>query len=122
MRPALALLLLPWLCMGSSHAQTSPARGPVAAPTPTADDIPLTDYLGLLEQIAPAAREGAQAYLQAFRKRCGRAMSAAELRRAIAEQDGDPVLMQMIRASYLNDVVELTRLAAQVPCPRGASQ
>lgn len=122
MRPALALLLLPWLCMESTYAQTSPARGPVAAPAPTADDIPITDYLGLLEQIAPAAREGAQAYLQAFRKRCGRAMSAAELRGAIAEQDGNPVLMQMIRASYLNDVVELTRLAAQVPCPRGASQ
>lgn len=122
MRPVLALLLLPWLCVGSTHAQTSPARGPIAVPAATGEDIPLADYLGLLEQIAPAAREGAQAYLQAFHKRCGRGMSAAELRRAIADQNGDPVLMQMIRASHVNDVVELTRLAAQVPCPRSASR
>lgn len=122
MRPLPAFLLLMWLCMGLAQAQTSPARGPVAMPTSPAGDIPLTDYLGLLEQIAPAAREGAQAYLQAFRQRCGRAMSATELRRAIANQDGDPVLMQMIRASYLNDAPALARLTAQVPCPQSSSR
>ena len=59
----------------------------------------MDDYLGLLEQIAPAARNGAQAYVQAFRRRCGRALSTAELRRATSVGSGDPVLMGMIRSS-----------------------
>ncbi|MCD9026713.1 hypothetical protein LDO26_00600 [Luteimonas sp. BDR2-5] len=116
MRPALLLLVLVSLA-GAAHTQTSPARGLAAERSDTAAaDIPLADYLGLLEQIAPAARDGAQAYLQAFRQRCGRAITADELRRAVAEQDGDPVLMQMIRASYLGDAEAIARLSAQVPC------
>lgn len=99
-----------------AQAQTSPARGPAAA-QPPADDMPLTDYLGLLEQIAPAARQGAEAYLDAFRHRCGRPLRVAELRRAFAEHGGDPRLMQMIRASYLRDADALARLAADLPCP-----
>jgi len=122
MRSGLLALLL-GLLAGIAHAQTSPVRGPVAAGPATAQvDIPLADYLGLLEQIAPAARQGAEKYLQSFRQRCGRALTAGELRRAVSEQDGDPILMQMIRASYLNDAEALARLAAQVPCRRGGSR
>lgn len=120
MRAALPALLVLASLAGAVHAQTSPARGPAAERTdPAAADIPLADYLGLLEQIAPAARDGAQAYLQAFRQRCGRALAAEELRRAVAEHDGDAVLMQMIRASYLGDTEALARLSTQVPCGRG---
>jgi len=104
-----------------AQAQTSPAHGPRTPQVP-ADAMPMADYLGLLEQIAPAARQGAEAYLDAYWRRCGRHVRSAELRRAFAEQDGNPVLMQMIRASYLNDEATLNRLATQVPCPRSASR
>lgn len=114
----LLLVSLCWIVTGV-HAQTSPAHGP-AKPRAPADEMPLADYLGLLEQIAPAARQGAEAYLGAFQRRCGRALSAAELRRAIADQDGDPVLMQMIRASSLQDADALSRLATEVPCRKEA--
>lgn len=110
------VLLLLGLVASLAHAQPSSVGGPVNTADTRADDIPLTDYLGLLEQISPAASRGAQAYLDAFRRRCGRTLTAAELRRAVVEQDGDPVLMQMIRASYLQDRDALSRLAAQVPC------
>jgi gamma-glutamyl:cysteine ligase YbdK (ATP-grasp superfamily) len=116
---AFALLLL-GLIGSSVHAQTSPARGSAATLDLSGEDIPLGDYLGLLEQIAPAARQGAQAYLDAVQRRCGRTLTAAELRRAIAEQDGDPLLMQMIRASYLQDTAALSRLSGQVPCRQAA--
>lgn len=114
-----ALLLL-GLISGGVHAQTSPARGSAtAAADLSGEDMPLGDYLGLLEQIAPAARQGAQAYLDAFRRHCGRDLSVAELRRAIAQQDGDPVLMQMIRASFLQDTAALSRFSGQMACQRG---
>ena len=37
----------------------------------------MADYLGLLAQIAPAAEEGARAYLQAYQQRCGRQLATA---------------------------------------------
>lgn len=116
----LCILLLLALIGGGAHAQTSPARGATTTVELSGEDIPLSDYLGLLEQIAPAARQGAQAYLDAFQHRCGRTLSASELRHAIAEQDGDPLLMQMIRASYLHDTAALARLSGQVPCRQEA--
>ena len=48
-------------------------------------DLPIESYLSLLTQVAPAARDGAEAYMAAFRKRCGRALHTVELRRAFAE-------------------------------------
>ena len=83
--------------------------------------MPLADYLALLEQIAPAAHDGAQSYLQAFQQRCGRSLRAAELRRAMSDGDGDPVLMAMIRASQLRDASALAQLGQRVACdPRRA--
>lgn len=114
MRASAALLSI--LLAGAAQAQTSPARGPAASPSAVAGDIPMDDYLGLLEQIAPAAHQGARTYLEAFERRCGRRLSAAELRRAVATEDGDPILMQMIRASHLSDTQALRRLATQVSC------
>lgn len=114
----LCALLLLGLMDGSVHAQTSPAPGSAVTINLSREDIRLDDYLSVLEQIAPAARQGAQAYLDAFLRRCGRALSVIELRRAIAEQDGDPLLMQMIRASYLQDTAALSRLSGQVSCRR----
>jgi hypothetical protein len=78
--------------------------------------MPMADYLGLLEQIAPAAREGAQAYVQAFEQRCRRALTTAALRQAISEGSGDPVLMEMIRASQLRDTKALSLLAQRIDC------
>lgn len=95
-----------------THAQTAP----LAAAPPITDDMPLADYLGLLAQISPAAHQGAQAYLQALQQRCGRPVRTAELRRAMAEGDGDPVLMGMIRASHLRDSNALNQLGQRVTC------
>ena len=96
-----------------------------ATPSPAApigDDMPLDDYLGLLTQIAPAAHDGAQAYLQAFQQRCGRPLKSAELRRAMSEGDGDPVLMAMIRASHLRDANALAQLGPRIVCDRWSAR
>lgn len=79
-------------------------------------DVQMTDYLALVAKIAPAAGVGAQTYVRAFRARCGRDLATEELRRAMSEGTGDPVLMAMIRASQLQDAAELDRLRTQVPC------
>ena len=62
---------------------------PAAAPSAVADGMPMADYLALLAQIAPAAEEGAKAYLQAFGQRCSRRLATADLRRAMSDGDGD---------------------------------
>ena len=94
-------------------AQTSPAHGALQS----VDDVPLADYLGLLQQIAPAAEEGANAYLLAFKQRCGRVMRTAELRRAMTQGEGDPVLMGLIRASHLRDGAARDQWIKQLRCP-----
>ena len=94
-------------------AQTSPARGALQG----TDDVPLADYLGLLQQIAPAAEEGANAYLLAFKQRCGRVMRTAELRLAMTQGEGDPVLMGLIRASHLRDAAAREQLIQKLRCP-----
>jgi hypothetical protein len=86
------------------------------ASAPSDGEMPMADYLGLLEQIAPAAREGAQAYAQAFQQRCGRALTTAELRRATSAGSGDPVLMGMIRASQVRDGKAVAELGQRVAC------
>jgi hypothetical protein len=93
-------------------AQTSPARGAPASP----DDVPLADYLGLLGQIAPAAEAGARDYLSAYQTRCGRTIGSAELRRAMTQGEGDPVLMGLIRANHLQDAAARTQWTQQVRC------
>lgn len=83
------------------------------------DDVTLDDYLRMLEVISPAARSGAEAYMAAYSHRCGRALKTIELRRAVAEDSGDPVLLDMIRASYYRDTAQIQRLSANVTCRRG---
>ena len=95
---------------------------PAAAPPFVADDIPMADYLGLLAQIAPAAEEGSRAYLQAYQQRCGRHLATADLRRAMSDGDGDPMLMAMIRASHLRDSATLAQLGQRIACERRASR
>ena len=95
---------------------TAAQAAPASPAVPISDDMPLADYLALLAQIAPAAHEGAQAYLQAFRQRCGRPLRTTELRRAMSEGDGDPVLMGMVRASHLRDANGLAQLGQRVVC------
>lgn len=82
------------------------------------DDVPIDTYLALLAQVAPPARDGAEAYMAAFRSRCGRPMRTVELRRAFAEGSGDPTLMAMIRASHEKDGAGLQRLGTHIACPR----
>lgn len=101
---------------GPVRAQTSPAQ-PGA---PGTGEMPIEDYLALLARIAPAAHDGARAYRHAWLQRCGRPLTAAELRVAMAVGDGNPVLMGMIRASHLRDAAALASLAAQIDCTRGA--
>lgn len=96
-------------------AATSLAQS--AAPT-LQDDVPIDTYLALLAQVAPPAREGAEAYLAAFRSRCGRSMRTVELRRAFADGSGDPTLMAMVRASHEKDGAALQRLGNNISCPR----
>src|SRR5574338_335411 len=122
MRPTLLLLATLAVLTGPAvRAQTSPAHGPLPASAPGSmpggDDMPLADYLALLRRIAPAAEEGAQDYLAAFAQRCGRPLTMAALRRAMAEGDGDPVLMGLIGARQLQDAAARERLAGQIRCP-----
>ncbi|MBN8507303.1 MAG: hypothetical protein J0L57_01680 [Burkholderiales bacterium] len=86
------------------------------------DDMPMPDYLGLLGQISPAAQRGAQAYLLAFEQRCGRPLRTAQLRQAMADGDGDPVLMAMIRASHLRDASALGPLGERIRCEQGPAR
>ena len=81
-----------------------------------ADAMPLADYLSLLRQIAPAAEAGTKNYLAAFERRCGRTLTTTELRRAMSQGDGDPVLMGLIRASYQRDSAAREQLAGQIVC------
>lgn len=90
------------------------ALNPTARAQPI--EMPMGDYLGLLAQISPAAREGAEAYLQAHRQRCGRVLSTTALRQALSEGTGDPVLIGMMRASQLRDAAGLAALSLRVPC------
>lgn len=117
-----ALIAVTGLAANAAPAQTSPAFGPLGASSAAAaqDDMPIADYLGLLRQIAPSAEEGARTYIAAVQLRCGRAPTTAELRQAIANGEGHPALMGLIRAAYLQDKAARDRLAALVPCPRGA--
>ncbi|MBE0546530.1 MAG: hypothetical protein IH627_02490 [Rubrivivax sp.] len=95
---------------------------PAATPPSVANDMPMADYLGLLAQIAPAAEEGARAYLQAHQHRCGRQLATADLRRAMSDGDGDPTLMAMIRASHLRDSATQAQLGQRIACKRRASR
>ena len=110
------------LAIGLVIAAVSAGAAPASAPPIAAEHTPMQDYLGLLAKIAPAAEEGARHYLLAFQQRCGRPLATADLRRAMSDGDGDPVLMAMIRASHLRDTAALTRLGSSVACERGASR
>ena len=79
------------LASGLVIAGVSAGAAPASAPPIAAEDMPMADYLGLLARIAPAAEEGARHYLLAFQQRCGQPLSTADLRRAMADGDGDPV-------------------------------
>jgi hypothetical protein len=82
----------------------------------TEDNVPLDEYLRMLEVISPSARAGAESYMAAFAKRCGRSMKTIELRRAVVHGDGDPLLMQMIQAAHFRNTAELQRLGATISC------
>ena len=110
------------MAFGVALASGSAVLAAAAAPPAVAEDMPMADYLGLLGRIAPAAENGAGAYVQAFWIRCGRHLATADLRRAVADGDGDPVLMAMIRASQLRDATTLALLGAQVACEWRVSQ
>jgi hypothetical protein len=125
-RAMLLLALLGLLAGPAAWSQTSPARGPLNGPQDRtqapqgalrSDEMPLADYLDLLRQIAPAAEAGARDYLAAFERRCGRALTTSELRRAMSEGDGDPVLMGLIRSNYRGDTAAHEQLAGQIRCP-----
>lgn len=97
--------------LGSAAASTGQT-------SPLQDNVPLDVYLGALAQISPAAREGASAYLDAYRRRCGRPLRTIELRQAVVEGGGDPVLMAMMRAAALRDTTTLQRLPNSISCAR----
>jgi len=119
--PMAALAACFVLATGVLPADAAPGPAAPVAAEPIADDMPMADFLGLLAQIAPAAEAGAKTYLRAVQQRCGRSLQTAELRRAMSEGDGDPVLMAMIRANHLRDAAALTQLGQRIHCePRGA--
>lgn len=98
-------------------AQTTPAKSPIPL---ASDAMPLDDYLALLARISPAAHDGANAFLAAHHQRCGRALTTLQLRQALAEGGGDPVLMAMIRASHLGDRKAVAELGGRIDCARRA--
>ena len=100
------------------HAQTSPVRGPITG----TNDMLLSDYLGLLQRIAPAAAQGSKVYLAAYRLQCGRTLGTAELRRAISKEGGDPVLMGLIRPSHEQDTAARAQFLRQIHCPAGGAR
>lgn len=102
----------------TAHAQTSPARGPVSA----VNDMPLADYLGLLQQLAPAAADGAKVYLAAYRLQCGRTLTTVELRQAVSKEGGDPVLMRLIRATQEQDTTQRAQFIRQIRCTAGGTR
>jgi len=106
------LLMVMFFSAGAAPAQRE-------TPTPLSDDVPLDAYLDALAHISPAAREGASAYLDAFRRRCGRPLRTVELRQAIADGAGDPVLMAMMRAAFEREPATLQHLSDSVSCVRG---
>jgi len=115
-RSSLPVIVAVLLGLGVVGSQAQPRAEVRAADVRPADDMPLDDYLALLAQISPAARDGAQSYLQAFQQRCGRSLTAAQLRQAVSEGDGDPVLMGMIRASQLQDGAAIHQLGQRIDC------
>ena len=110
------------VALACGAAGAAPAAESAASAPLVANDMPMADYLGLLAQIAPAAEEGARAYLQAYQQRCGRQLATADLRRAMSDGDGDPMLMAMIRASHLSDSATLAQLGQRIACERRASR
>ena len=110
LRALLLIVLLASIAASIAQSET---------PAQLKDDVPLDTYLDALAQISPAAREGASAYLEAFRHRCGRPLTTIELRQAVAGGTGDPVLMAMMRAASLRDTGTLQRLSASISCVRG---
>lgn len=119
--------------MSDANAQTSPAFGPISLsasmpPVSTegtsrdVDVMSLSDYLGLLRQISPAAETGARDYLAAFLLRCGREMTTAELHRSLAGATGDPVLMAHVRAAQLREPGMRQQLARLLRCPTGVAR
>ena len=107
-----ALLLIVLLSSpGVSRAQSEP-------PVRLEDDVPLEIYLNALAQISPTARKGASAYLDAYRRRCGRSLPTVELRQAVAGGAGDPLLMAMMRAAALRDTATMQRLHDSISCAR----
>lgn len=115
---AVLAALIALLASSSARAQTSPARGAITAE----GDMPMSDFLALLQQIAPAAADGAKVYLGAYRLQCGRMLSSAELRHALAREGGDPVLMGLIRASQQQDLAARNQLVRQIRCPAGGTR
>ena len=115
-------LLIATAAIGAAPGAVTAESTSSATVTSVADDMPMPDYLGLLGQISPAAQRGAQAYLLAFERRCGRPLRTAQLRQAMANGDGDPVLMAMIRASHLRDTSALGPLGQRIHCEQGPAR
>ena len=116
-----SLSLFGLLAFSSAWAQITLVGVPTQGTQPS-DNVPLADYLALLRQIAPAAEAGARDYLAAFARRCGRTLTPAELRRAMADGDGDPALMGLIRANHLGDTAGREQLAGQIRCQGKATR
>jgi hypothetical protein len=122
LRTIFSLSLFGLLAFSSAWAQITLVGVPTQGKAQPSDNVPLADYLALLRQIAPAAEAGARDYLAAFARRCGRTLTPAELRRAMADGDGDPALMGLIRANNLGDTAGREQLAGQIRCPGKATR
>ena len=106
-----------WIATLLSFAASGMANAQAEAPD-FSGDVPIENYLALLAQVAPPARDGAEAYMAAFQTRCGRALKTVELRKAFAQGSGDPTLLAMVRASHARDRAEIQRLGANIDCKR----
>lgn len=119
---ALTFCAVLFLCAtGVARGQTSPVQDPLpTASSPSVQyDREMADYLALLQRIAPASEAGARTYVAAVRLRCGQALDAVALRRVMAREGGDPVLMGLIRAAATQDRTARDQALAQLQCSRG---
>ncbi len=82
MRPVIALVCL--LCSAAAHA---------------ADDGKL-GFLDRIERVSATAAEAARAYDRAFRRKCGRELTKADLLERLRPRGGDPAFELVLRGGY----------------------
>lgn len=103
-----------WVVTALGAAAPAQASKAIVHDADMIDNVPMAHYLIQLAQVAPIAREAAELYLHTYRIRCGRALTALELRRAV--RANDRLLMGMLTRMSQGDGVGARSLASEIAC------